>query len=75
MFNMTRRYFKLEYSIFDTKIFVLCRYQSLIVQEVKISREHKHGEKGGLLLGPQSLNWVVLVQLSQHTWYLQSGKT
>jgi len=54
------------WTLFYTKRFILCRYPSLIIQEVKISREHEHGENVGSLLGPQSLNGVALVQLSQH---------
>jgi len=30
----------------------------------------KMGRNSGLLLGPQSLKGMALVQLSQHTWYL-----
>jgi len=54
-------------TIVDTKNFVLCRYPSLKVQEIEISREHEDEENGGLL-GPRSLKGVTLVQLSQYTW-------
>ena len=60
------------WTLFYTKRFVLCCYPSLIIQGIKISREHELGENVGSLLGPQSLNGVALVQLSQHKWYLQS---
>ena len=55
-------------TVVDTKNFVLCRYPSLKVQEIEISSEHEDKENGGLLLGPQSLKGVTLVQLSQYTW-------